>query len=167
MANIQTNPYTWTHADESTSIAITSIVRNGRASALVTATGHGHLENDAISIQGVTIFGWNGGYKIQAVPSVNTFLIKLPEWKSNLANSGAVGNVLTAAYLDELRADQALWDQTTAGTSLLLTNLVGNTVWNPHATLADQPYNYGKLLWTEGLVINTLPAGSNLQITVY
>jgi hypothetical protein len=166
MAQIQTNPWNFTHADESTSIAITSIVRQGIASALVTAAAHGHVANDKISIQGVTIAGWNGGYKIIEAPTVNTFFIALPAWKSNLANSGAVGNVLTAIYLDNVRAEQMLWDQTSAGTSLLVTNLVGNTVWNPHATLADQPFTYGKTYWFEGLVLNTLPAGSNLQITV-
>jgi hypothetical protein len=167
VANTQTNPWTFTNADQATSTAITSIVRNGIASALVTAVAHGLAANAAISIQGVTPFGWNGGYKVQAVPSANTFLITIPAWKSTLANAGAAGNVLTAAYLDEVRGEQALWDQTTAGTSLLLTNLVGNTIWNPRATLADQPYNYGKFLWTEGLVINTLPVNSNLQLTIY
>jgi|SRR5882757_2081986 len=167
MSNRQTNPWTFTNADQATTVAITSIVRNGTGSALVTTAGaHGLLANAAISIQGTTITGWRGGYKIQAVPSATTFLITIPDGKSALANNGANGNVLSAEYLDNIRAEQMLWDQTTAGTSLLLTNLVGNTVWNPHATLADQPYNWGKTWWIEGLVINTLPAGSNLQITV-
>ena len=163
---MQTNPWTFVPADQATTTAITSIVRNGVASALVTSTAHGHVANDPISIQGASPFGWNGGYKVQAVPSVNTFLIAIPAWKSNLANAGAAGNIFSVAYLDNIRAEQLLWDQATAGTSLLLTNIVGNTVWNPHATLADQPYNYGKTLWIEGLVINTFTAG-NLQITVY
>jgi hypothetical protein len=142
-------------------------VNNGASALVTTAAPHGFLQNAPVSIQGTTVAGWRGGYKIQAVPSTTTLLINVPDWKITLANNGANGNVLSVAYLDELRGDQALWDQTTAGTSLLLTNLVGNTIWNPHATLADQPYNYGKVLWVEGLVINTLPAGSNLQITVY
>jgi hypothetical protein len=166
MANIQTNPWSFTNADQATSVNITSITPQG-ASALVTATAHGLTANQAISIQGTTtVTGWRGGYKVQAVPSTNTFLINVPDWKRTLAANGANGAVLTAAYLDNIRAEQMLWDQTTAGTSLLLTNLVGNTVWNPHATLADQPYNWGKTWWIEGLVINTLPSGSNLQITV-
>jgi len=167
MANTQTNPWTFTNADQATSTAITSIVRNGIASALVTAVAHGLAANAPISIQGVTPFGWNGGYRVQAVPGANTFLITIPAWKSTLANAGAGGNVLTAAFLDNIRAEQGLWDQAPAASTLLLTNLVGNTVWNPHATLADQPYNSAKILWFEGLVINTLPAPSNLQLTIY
>jgi hypothetical protein len=165
MANIVTNPWTFTNADQATSTAITSITAQG-ASALVTATAHGLSANAKISIQGASPAGWNGGYVVQAVPSVNTFLINVPDWKRSLASAGAGGNVLTAAYLDMMRAEQILWDQTTAATSLLLTNIVGNTIWNPHATLADQPYTYGKVFFTEGLVINTLPSGSNLQITI-
>jgi hypothetical protein len=164
---IQTNPWLFTNADQATSTAITSIVRNGIGSALVTAVAHGLAANAAISIQGTTPAGWNGGYKVQAVPTANTFLITIPAGKSNLANAGAVGNVLTAAYLDNIRAEQILWDQTSAGQTLLLTNIVGNTVWNPHTTIADTPYTYGKVLWIEGLVINILPATSNVQITVY
>jgi hypothetical protein len=167
MAQIQTNPWLFTNADQATSTAITSIVRNGIASALVTSTAHGRVANDPISIQGAIPAGWNGGYRVQAAPSVNTFLIAIPAWKSNLANAGAAGNVLNAAYLDNIRIEQALWDNTPAGATLLITNIVGNTVWNPHTTIADAPYTYGKMLWVEGLVINTLPAPSNLQITVY
>jgi hypothetical protein len=169
MANIQTNPWTFTNADQASTVGITSITAQGASALVTTSAAHGYVDGQfsSISIQGTTITGWRGGYKIQAVPSTTTFLINVPDWKRTLASNGANGNVLSAAYLDEVRGEQALWDQTTASTSLLLTNIVGNTIWNPHATLADQPYNYGKFLWTEGLVINTLPSGSNLQLTVY
>ena len=163
MAQIQTNPWLFTNADQATSTAITSIVNQG-ASALVTATAHGLAENQAISIQGTTVAGWRGGYKVRAVPSANTFLIDLPDAKRALANNGANGNVLTAAYLDMIRAEQILWDTVAAGT-LLLTNIVGNTVWNPTAAAGEGPYTYGKVYWIMGLVINTLPAG-NVQVTV-
>lgn len=163
MANIVTNPWTFTNADQSTSIAITSIVNQG-ASALVTAAAHGHLANDSISIQGAVPSGWNGGYKIQAVPTVNTFLINIPDWKRSLANAGAAGNVLTAIYLDIVRMEQLLWDTTGAG-PLLITNIFGNTEWNPQAVAGQGPYTYGKLFSVEGLVLNTIPSGL-LQITV-
>lgn len=166
MANIQTNPWTFTSADQATTVAITSIVRNGTGSALVTTTGaHGLLANAAISIQGTTVTGWRGGYKIQAVPSATTFLIAIPDGKSALANNGANGNVLSAAYLDMVRAEQMLWDTAAAGT-LLLTNLVGNTVWNPTAVAGQGPYTYGKTFYIEGLVINTFVVAGTLQITI-
>ena len=130
----------------------------------MTAAAHGHLANDSISIQGAAPSGWNGGYKIQAVPTVNTFLINIPDWKRSLANAGAAGNVLTAIYLDIVRMEQLLWDTTGAG-PLLITNIFGNTEWNPQAIAGQGPYTYGKLFSVEGLVLNTIPSGL-LQITV-
>lgn len=165
MANIQTNPWTFTNADQAVSKAITSITRQGIASALVNAAAHGFVENQAVSIQGATIAGYNGGYRVKAVVDANNFLIALPDWKSNLANSGAAGNALTVAYLDLIRAEQMLWDTDGPG-PLLITNLIGNIEWNPHALAANQgPYTYGKTFFVEGLVINTLPSGV-LQMTI-
>ena len=163
MANIVTNPWTFTSTDQATTTAITSIVNNG-ASALVTATAHGLATNAKISLQGVTPAGWDGGYVVQAVPSANTFLINVPDWKRTLANAGATGNVVTAIYLDLVRAEQLLWDTAGAGT-LLVTNLVGNIIWNPTAVAGQGPYTYGKTFFVEGLVLNTIPNGT-LQITV-
>ena len=165
MSNRQTNPWTFTNADQATTVAITSIVRNGIGSATVTTAGaHGLLANAPISIQGTTVTGWRGGYKIQAVPSATTFLITIPDGKSNLANNGANGNVLSAEYLDLVRAEQLLWDTTGAG-PLLVTNIVGNIIWNPQAVAGQGPYVYGKTFFVEGLVLNTIPSGV-LQITI-
>jgi len=167
MAQLAANPWNFTNADQASSFAITSIVRNGFASALVTCAAHGFVGNEQISIQGTTTAtGWRGGYRVLAVPSATTFLIAIPGYKSTLANNGANGNVLTAAYLDIIRAEQILWDKTGAGETLLLTDVSGNTVWNPHTTIADAPYTYGKVFYIRGLVINTLPGAGNVQITV-
>src|ERR1700689_5428157 len=134
MSNRQTNPWTFTNADQASTAAITSIGRNGTGSATVTTSAaHGLLQNAPISIQGTTdVTQWRGGYKIQAVPSTTTFLITIPDGKSALANNGANGNVLSAEYLDLVRAEQLLWDTVGAG-PLLVTNLVGNIIWNPQA----------------------------------
>lgn len=137
---------------------------NNGASALVTATAHGLATNAKISLQGVTPAGWDGGYVVQAVPSANTFLINVPDWKRTLANAGATGNVVTAIYLDLVRAEQLLWDTVGAG-PLLVTNLVGNIIWNPQAVAGQGPYTYGKTFFVDGLVLNTIPSGT-LQITV-
>src|SRR6267142_6517568 len=115
MAQLAANPWNFTNADQASSFAITSIVRNGFASALVTCAAHGFVGNEQISIQGTTVTGWRGGYRVLAVPSATTFLVKIPDYKNTLANNAANGNVLTAAYLDVIRAEQILWDKTGAG----------------------------------------------------
>lgn len=166
MAQIQSNPWLFTNADQATSIAIVSIANQG-ASALVTANAHGLAQNAKISLQATNPAGYIGGYKIQAVPSVNTFLINLEPKQSGLANAGAAGNVLTAAYLDKVRIEQILWNNPTSATTVLITDSNGFTVWNPTAGGVGTvgPYTYGKVFWVDGLVINALPNGS-IQVTV-
>jgi hypothetical protein len=165
MAQMVANPWSFTNADQAASVNITSIANLG-ASALVTATAHGLVANQAISIQGTTITGWRGGYKVQAVPSANTFLIALPDYKRTLGNNGANGAVLTAAYLDMIRAEQMLWDANSATTSLLLTDINGNIVWNPTPAGANDQPTSAKVWEIRGLVLNTIPATSVLQMTV-
>ena len=168
--DITGNPWTFTTADVSTSIAITSIVRQGgsatqgSASALVTATAHGHLQDDMISIQGVTPKGWTGGYRVIAVPSANTFLIELTGFRMLLANAGAGGNVLTLAYQQLIEVTQMLWDGSTAADVMLITDHAGRLVWNPTA-VAGGSLTYMKAFPIIGLVINSLPHGT-LQVSV-
>jgi hypothetical protein len=63
-----------------------------------------------------------------------------------------------------VRAEQLLWDTAGAGT-LLVTNLVGNIIWNPTAVAGQGPYTYGKTFFVDGFVLNTIPNGT-LQVTV-
>jgi len=169
MANIAANPWSFTNADQATTVAITSIVRNAQGSALVTTSAaHGFTGNEQISIQGTTVTGWRGGYRVLAAPSTTTFLVAIPDYKRTLANNGANGNVLTAAYMDIIRAEQILWDSPGTAAVLLLTDVNGNVVWNPTASTADPgggSLTYGKTYFIRGLVINTLPSGT-VQITV-
>lgn len=166
MAQIQANPWSFTNADQATSVAITSITRNGEESALVTTTGaHGLLANAQISLQAITtVPQWRGGYRILAVPSATTFLIPIPDYKHTLANSGAEGNVLSVAYMDIIRAEQMLWDGPTAAGVLSVTDVNGFLVWNPTA-ITGGTLTYGKVFYIRGLVLNAIPTGT-LQITI-
>lgn len=166
MSQQSANPWVFTSADVAASVAITSIAGVG-ASALVTTSGVHSLSAFApISLQGITGAGviYNGGYKVLSVPSTTTFYIQLAV--PSLVASGAVGNVLTAAYLAMMRIEQSLWDGATAADILLITDAHGNTLWNPIAGVSDGPYTFGKLFWVgKGLVINALPHGT-LQLTI-
>jgi hypothetical protein len=167
MAQIQVNPWDFTVADVATTVGITSIVNNGASALVTTASAHGYTINQKISIQGTAVAGYIGGYRPLSIPSTTTYLIQLTGNQINLANGGASGNSLSAAYLDKIRIEQALWNNPTAAATLLITDTNGFTIWNPTAGAAGTvgPYTYGKLYWVDGLVINALPNG-NLQLTV-
>lgn len=168
MADLSGNPWNFVTADVALTAAITSITRSGIGSALITTTAaHGMVQDQYISVQGTTITGWRGGYRIVAVPSTTTLLVNIALQQSLLANNGANGNVLTAAYMQLIEVTQMLWDGPAASAVLNLTDLSGRTVWNPtaSATAGNGTLTYMKAFPIFGLVINALPSGT-LQISV-
>jgi hypothetical protein len=171
MAQIQANPWSFVAADIATpNVALTSIVNQGE-SLLVTSAAHGFAvgsSGQAISLQGAGIGAFAGGYRVLTVPSATTVLVQNQFKNRGLANTGATGNLLGAAYLDMIRAEQILWQPTVAGDTLKLTDVAGNIVWNPASAAAPPigPYTYGKVYWIRGLVINTLTGVGYIQITV-
>jgi hypothetical protein len=165
MADISGNPWNFVTADVALTAAITSITRNGSGSALITTTAaHGMVQDQYISVQGTTVAGWRGGYRVLAAPSTTTLLVGIAPQQSLLANNGANGNVLTAAYTQEIEVTQILWDSPTINGVLSLTDLSGRTVWNPTA-VSGGTLTYAKVFPIAGLVINALPSGT-LQISV-
>ena len=106
------------------------------------------------------------GIKSKRFPRQLLFSSRLPDYKSTLANNGANGNVLSAAYLDMIKAEQILWDANSATTDLLLTDINGNIVWNPTPAGANDQPTSAKVWEIRGLVLNTIPATSVLQMTV-
>ena len=166
MADLTSNPWSFTSTDQAANAAITSITRNGIGSATVQLGGAltGLAKNLYISIQ-ATATAWNGGYRIEDVGSAaNSFLIAIPLWKSSLANLGAVGNVYTMAYPQDIEVTQMLWDGATTG-SLLITSQAGNTVWAPGSPAFSGTLTYMKAFPIYGLVLNTIGSGT-LQISV-
>jgi len=173
---IAANPWFFTNADQATTLALTSIVNQGE-SLLVTSAAHGFAvgsSGQAISLQAGIIGAYAGGYRVLTVPSATTVLLQNQMKNRGLANTGATGNMLTpVAYLGgSVRAEQIYWQPSVAADVLLLTDVFGNTVWNPKTTQGATggsfgPYAYGKVYWiANGLVINTLPAANTVQITV-
>lgn len=175
MANISANPWFFTNADQASTFALTSIVNQGE-SILVTSAAHGIAIGSAgvaVSLQGGTIGAYAGLYRTLTVPTTTTVLLQNQMKNRGLANTGATGSLLTpVAYPAAWRAEQIYWQPNAAADQLLITDGAGNTVWNPKVTQAAAsgsfgPYTYGKLYWLQnGLVINTLPAGNTLQVTV-
>jgi len=178
LAQIAANPWFFTNADQATTLALTSIVNQGE-SILVTSAAHGFAvgsSGQAISLQsGAGAIGaYAGGYRVLTVPSATTVLLQNQMKNRGLANTGATGSMLTpVAYLGgSVRAEQIYWQPAAQADVLLLTDVAGNTIWNPKTTQTSGaggfgPYSYGKVYWfANGLVINTLPAANTVQITV-
>ena len=166
MADQRGNPWSFVAADQAATAAITSITRNGFASATVQLAGAltGLAQDIYVSIQGTTIAGWQKGYRVTSlVPGgTNAFTIAITPDQALLANNGANGNVLTLAYRELIEVTQMIWDAT-AGT-LLVTDQFGRTVWNPTAG-ASGPATYMKAFPINGLVLNTIGSGT-LQISI-
>ncbi len=168
MADIRGNPWSFTSADQSTSIAITSITRNGVRSATVVATAHGHAVGDYVSLQNPTVAAWAGAYRIESVIDANTFTVRIEDWRSALANAGAQGFVLSILFpqlAQLIEVTQMLWDNPTASTVLLVTDVVGRTVWNPQSAAAGGSLTYMKAFPINGLVLNTIGSGT-LQVSI-
>lgn len=171
MAQIAANPWSFLAADQGSTFALTSIVNQGE-SLLVTSAAHGFAvgsSGQAVSLQAGTIGAYAGGYRVVVVPSATTVLLQNQMKNRGLANTGATGNMVTAAYLDMIRAEQILWQPNAGTDTLSLTDIAGNIVWHPIIPAAAPPqglYTYGKVFWIRGLVINAFTGTGNLQITV-
>lgn len=167
MANISTNPWSFTNSDQATSVSISSIVSSGASALVTTGSAHGLSLNQQISIQGVTGANHvpNNGYEVLSIPSTTTFLIQLPT--PTFASSGASGNVLTVAYPYKVRIEQMSWVAAPASSTITITDTNGNLVWTyTTSATADQVYTYGKLYWVDGLVLNSIPSGSTVLATI-
>ena len=128
MAQIQVNPWSFTHADQATSVAISSIVNNGASALVTTGSAHGYTLYEDISLQAPAVAGYANGYEVLSIPSTTTFLVALEPWQINLANAGAGGNSLTVAYPYKVRIEQVVWLDPTAA-QLTITDTNGFPVW--------------------------------------
>jgi hypothetical protein len=162
--NIATNPWSFTNADQATSVAISSIVNNGASALVTTGAAHGYTLYENISLQGAAVAGYDNGYKVLSIPSTTSFLVALEANQILLANAGAGGNSLTVAYPYKVRVEQMVWLDPSAA-QLTITDTNGNPVWSYLPPATGDVFTYGKLFWIDGIVINALPAGT-LQVTV-
>jgi hypothetical protein len=161
MAQIATNPWSFTNSDVVAPVAITSIVSNGFSALVTTGAAHGLTDWQWASLQGVTdVPAYNGGYRIRYV-STTKFYITLTQ--PNLAASSGHGDVYVIAYPFKVRAEQILWNSSAAGT-VTINDVNGNLVWSYTTASADpEPNTYGKVYWFDGVVLAALPNGTVLM----
>lgn len=185
--NIATNPWTFTSADvPAPSVPVASpngLVQQspsgpGLAGVLLTTVAaHGLVAGQFITVIGTTGGRFLGWYKVVAVPSATTaLLINLSSPTSGsgfntvLAGDGG-GSVLVNQVQQNIRAEDlsVLATGVPGATTLSLLDRNGLSVWNFLGT-ATQPgfvsQNRGKVMWIDGLTLQSIPVNTQVELTV-
>lgn len=186
--NIASNPWSFTSADLASSTAVASpngMVQQGSnlAAVLYTATGaHNLAVGQHVTYVADTNSRFLGHYVVIAVPSATTALLanlSSPTSGSGfttvLAGSGG-GTMLVCAYPQMVRAEdlsiQATQAAPVAG-ELIVLDKNGNLVWEANITVGGgttgptpPSQNRGKVMWIDGVTLQTFPVGIALLITI-
>jgi hypothetical protein len=186
--NIASNPWTFTNADVVTaSVPVASpngLVQGGpgalAAVTLTTVAAHGLVANQFITIIGTTGGRFVGWYKVIAVPTATTALLANlssptsgQPFNTVLAGDGG-GSVFVNAVQQNFRAEDISLQATNAADTagdLIFLDRNGLLIWR--ASLGATPtgtgslaQNRGKIMWVDGLTIQSLPAGYTALVTI-
>jgi hypothetical protein len=188
--NIATNPWSFTSADvpaSSTAAASPSgMIQQGAAvgekalaAVLLTTTGaHGLSVGQFITYIGDTNGRFNGWYKVIAVPSGTTALLASLSQPNNggpisvvTAASGG-GTILVNQVQQTVRAEDISVLATTAApgaTNLSILDRNGNVVWTFIGVATPEGFaaqNRGKVMWVDGLTLQSIPVNCTVLVTV-
>jgi hypothetical protein len=186
--NIATNPWTFTSADvpaASTPVASPNgLVQQapsgpGLAGVLLTTTGaHGLSAGQFVTSIGTTGGRFLGWYKVQAVPSATTaLLINLSSPTSGsgfntvLAGDGG-GSILVNQVQANVRGEDISVQATAAApgaTVLSLLDRNGLPTWTFIGVATDPGFaaqNRGKVMWIDGLTLQSIPVNTIVLLTV-
>lgn len=191
--NIASNPWSFTSADVASSTAIASpggMVQQGTVlgqqalgAVLYTSTAAHNLSvGQHVTYIADTNGRFLGHYVVVAVPSATTALLANlssptsgSPFNTVIAASGG-GTMLVCQYPQMVRAEdlsiQATVAAPTAG-ELVLLDKNGNLVWEANITVGGgttgptpPSQNRGKVMWVDGVTLQTVPVGVVLLITI-
>lgn len=185
--NIATNPWTFVSGDVPAAItpvaAPNGFVQQassgpGLAGVLLTTTApHGLLVGQFITVINTTGGRFLGWYKVAAVPSATTALLQNlssptsgQPFNTVLAGDGG-GSVLVNQIQQNVRAeDMSIQALTAAPTAGLLSILDRNGIvlWTAQlgAAAPAGSQNRGKLMWVDGITLQSIPANWELLVTI-
>ena len=182
--NIATNPWSFTSADVPAAATPTASpnglvqVANDPAAVNLTTTGaHGLSVGQWITIIGTTGSRFLGWYKVMAVGSGTTALLANlssptsgQPFNTTLAGDGG-GSVLVNQYQANARfEDMSIQANNATPTAGLLSLLDRNglLLWTAQlaASAPSGAQNRGKLMWVDGLTLQSIPAGWVLLATI-
>jgi hypothetical protein len=189
--NLASNPWSFISTDVLTSTAAaspTGMIQQGTtpngpglAAVLYTATGaHGLVAGQRVTYVGDTNGRFLGFYQVVNVPSATTALLAnissptsgLP-FNTIIAASGG-GTMLVNQWPWMVRAEDISLQATGAMTpgELLIVDRNGNPVWDAAIVASTQglpnpnSQNRGKLMWIDGITLQSVPAGVIILVTI-
>jgi hypothetical protein len=183
--NISSNPWSFTSADVVAAVTPTAspngLVQSGAPAlgtvTLTTTGAHGLSAGQYVMILGTTNGRFVGLYKVAGIVSATVALLTNISSPANgqpfstvLAGDGG-GSVFVNTVQQMVRAEdmsiQATSSTPTAGL-LLVSDRNGNIVWEAQlpSTAPTGSQNRGKVMWVDGLTLQSIPAGWVLLVTI-
>jgi len=187
--NLASNPWSFTSTDVPAVVTAaaspTGMVQQGAtlgqpglASVLLTTTGaHGLSAGQYITYIGDTNGRFQGLYQVIAVPTATTALLanissptKGSPFNTVLAASGG-GSVLVCQWPWMIRAEDisVLATGVPGATALSLLDRNGNPTWTFIGVATAEGFqaqNRGKVLWTDGLTLQSIPVNCTVLVTI-
>lgn len=177
MANIGSNPWSFTSTDVATAAitAATGLTLNADGTVTITTTGALTFNTNGVpparwfTVINATNPLYNGEYVLVQGVSGGTTFVMVPDGfviPAGTAQSGA-GTIAQCLWPWEIRMEDISWQNAPASGVLDIRDRSGNPEWlatNNTATVGTQ--NRGKLYWDNGITPILLPASSILIITV-
>jgi hypothetical protein len=168
MANLATNPWSFTGADVQVQ-TISTITLNADGSVTVVGVGNltaGMVQEAFVTIVGVTNALYNGFYKITAVTSATTAVLLPLQSDGQKPPTGtaasAGGTIILTQWRDNERIEDLSWQNiTAAGDKLIIYDRNGFLLWSATGYAAGFQ-NRGKLFWCHGFAIAQMDSGTLL-----
>jgi hypothetical protein len=177
LANISSNPWSFTSADVATA-AITSATLN--ADGTVTVVSAALTFNTTVepalgfTIISASLAAYNGFYKLIIGASGGTTFTLAPQFNipAGTGAAGAAGTLAQCLYRSQVRVEDMSWQGLTgaAAGSLDVRDRSGNIVWQAALTgITGGTVGYqnrGKVFWINGITLITMQANTVLLVTV-
>lgn len=179
--NISTNPWTFASTDVIAPVTPVAspngLVQSGAPAlgtvTLTTTAPHGLSAGQYVTIIGTTGGRFLGFYKVAGIVSATVALltnISSPTsgqpFNTVLAGDGG-GSVLVNTIQQNIRAEDMSWQNVPVSATLILRDRNGLIVWQATSALAQSnAQNRGKVMWIDGLTLDTITTPSVVFITV-
>lgn len=172
MANLSSNPWSFTSADVATA-AITSLTLNSdgtvtAVTAALTFNTNGVEPALGFTVNNASLAAYNGFYKLIVGVSGGTTFTLAPQFSipAGTGAAGAQGNLSQCLYRAQIRIeDMSIQGLTGAvAANVDLRDRSGNILWQANVAVGQQ--NRGKVFWVNGFTPLIIPSNTVVLVTV-